>query len=175
MTFFFCSSCLSEGEQAAKLLKITWMIFPFGVIAAIPACLVIFCFQAISYSDPRGKAILIYGNLFSSSNFSHAFFKLHAFSVIKCCLVIIVLLLPSGCNLSIVYLKTQKEGGDMFDNFCSLKKKKKEKQKRHLTMRKIGSVCLQFLKTVFCSKNKENMENIENTFGSSFFFFGCEK
>ena len=124
---FFCSSCLSEGEQAAKLLKITWMIFPFGVIAAIPACLVIFCSQAISYSDPRGKAILIYGNLFSSSNFSLAFFKLHAFSVIKCCLVIIVLLLPSGCNLSIVYLKTQKEGGDMFDNFCSLKKKKKKK------------------------------------------------
>ncbi|KAL6315418.1 hypothetical protein AAG906_000532 [Vitis piasezkii] len=54
-------SCLSEGERAAKLLKITWVIFPFGVVATIAACLVIFCSQALSYSDPCTKAILIYG------------------------------------------------------------------------------------------------------------------
>eukprot|EP00261_Vitis_vinifera_P030480 XP_010665491.1 PREDICTED: protein RFT1 homolog isoform X2 [Vitis vinifera] len=54
-------SCLSEGERAAKLLKITWVIFPFGVVATIAACLVIFCSQALSYSDPCAKAILIYG------------------------------------------------------------------------------------------------------------------
>ena len=109
MTLFCCSSCLLEGDQAAKLLKITWVIFPFRVAAAIATCLVIFCSQALSYSDPCAKAILIYGNLCSSSNFLHAVIKLRAFSVFEGCLLEIVLPMASGCSLYRVYLKTWKE------------------------------------------------------------------
>ena len=109
MTLFCCSSCLLEGEQAAKLLKITWVIFPFRVAAAIATCLVIFCFQALSYSNFCTKAILIYGNLCSGSNFSHVVIKLHDFSVFECCLLINVLPMASGCGLYRVSLKTWEE------------------------------------------------------------------
>ena len=108
MTLFCCSSCLLEGEQATKLLKITWVIFPFRVAAAIATCLVIFCFQALSYSNFCTKAILIYGNLCSSSNFSHVI-NLHVFSMFECCLLINVLPMASGCSLYRVSLKTWEE------------------------------------------------------------------
>lgn len=71
--------------------------------------------QAISYSDPRTKAILIFDNLCCIIS------KLPAFSVIKCCLVMIVSLVPSGCNLCSVYLITWKKGADMLDNLSSSK------------------------------------------------------
>ena len=119
MTLFFCSSCLSEGERAAKLLKITWVIFPFGVVATIAACLVIFCSQALSYSDPCAKAILIYGNLCSSSNFLHAVIKLRAFSVFEGCLLVIVLPVASGCSLYRVYLKHGKRLSSLpYNKYC---------------------------------------------------------
>ncbi|CAK9139932.1 unnamed protein product [Ilex paraguariensis] len=51
----------SMAENAAKLLKVAWMILPLGVVITIAACIFVFWWQALSYSNPYGQAILING------------------------------------------------------------------------------------------------------------------
>lgn len=51
----------SNGENAAKLLKIAWMTLPLGVVISIAACVFVFWWQDLSYSNPYAQAILIHG------------------------------------------------------------------------------------------------------------------
>ncbi|KAL8126234.1 uncharacterized protein LOC141720785 isoform X1 [Apium graveolens] len=51
----------SGGENAAKLLKLAWMTIPLGVVISVAACLLIFWWQDLSYSNPYAQAILIHG------------------------------------------------------------------------------------------------------------------
>ncbi|GKV17558.1 hypothetical protein SLEP1_g28048 [Rubroshorea leprosula] len=56
-------SCDSSStvENTAKLLKVAWMTLPLGVVITLAACLLIFWWQGLSYSDPFAQAILING------------------------------------------------------------------------------------------------------------------
>nr|DAD25275.1 TPA_asm: hypothetical protein HUJ06_026739 [Nelumbo nucifera] len=48
-------------ENAAKILKVAWMTFPIGVFVTFAACVLVFWWQALEFSDPYGQAILIHG------------------------------------------------------------------------------------------------------------------
>lgn len=52
------------GENAAQLLKISWMTVPIGVFFTFAGCFFVFWFQKLSFSDPYAQAILIHGNLY---------------------------------------------------------------------------------------------------------------
>ena len=56
-----------------------------------------------------------------------------------------------------------------------VKIEKHVQQKKKKKPRKQGPICLQFLKTFFALKNKENKENIKNSLVLSFFFFVSKK
>ncbi|KAF8379206.1 hypothetical protein HHK36_028635 [Tetracentron sinense] len=49
-------------ENAAKLLKVAWMTLPIGLIITFAACIFVFWWQALNFSDPYGQAILINGS-----------------------------------------------------------------------------------------------------------------
>ncbi|XP_020095488.1 protein RFT1 homolog isoform X2 [Ananas comosus] len=49
------------GENAAQLLKISWMTVPIGVFFTFAGCFFVFWFQKLSFSDPYAQAILIHG------------------------------------------------------------------------------------------------------------------
>ncbi|XP_052174272.1 uncharacterized protein LOC127789330 isoform X2 [Diospyros lotus] len=51
----------SLGENAAKLLKVAWMTVPFGIVITVAACILVFWWKELSYSDPYAQAILING------------------------------------------------------------------------------------------------------------------
>ncbi|KAG6788511.1 hypothetical protein POTOM_004578 [Populus tomentosa] len=51
----------STEEYAAKLLKVAWMTLPLGVVTTISACVFVFWWQGLTYSDPYAQAILING------------------------------------------------------------------------------------------------------------------
>ncbi|GMH08772.1 hypothetical protein Nepgr_010612 [Nepenthes gracilis] len=51
----------SMRENAVKLLKVAWLILPLGSLITLAACVLIFWWQALSYSNPYGKAILLNG------------------------------------------------------------------------------------------------------------------
>lgn len=51
----------SGGENAAKLLKLAWITVPLGVVISVAACLLIFWWQDLTYSNPYAQAILIHG------------------------------------------------------------------------------------------------------------------
>nr|CAD1818725.1 unnamed protein product [Ananas comosus var. bracteatus] len=60
--FVTCILFLSrEGENAAQLLKISWMTVPIGVFFTFAGCFFVFWFQKLSFSDPYAQAILIHG------------------------------------------------------------------------------------------------------------------
>lgn len=59
----YCSDGASAEECAAKLLKVAWMSLPFGILITVAACILVFWWQGLTYSDPYGQAILIYGNM----------------------------------------------------------------------------------------------------------------
>ncbi|KAK3033264.1 hypothetical protein RJ639_033144 [Escallonia herrerae] len=50
-----------NGENVARFLEVAWMTFPLGVVITISACLFVFWWQALSYSDSYAQAILING------------------------------------------------------------------------------------------------------------------
>ncbi|CAK7355892.1 unnamed protein product [Dovyalis caffra] len=50
-------------EYAAKLLKIAWMTLPLGIVTTIAACVFVFWWQGLTYSDPYAQAILINGKM----------------------------------------------------------------------------------------------------------------
>ncbi|KAK2975810.1 hypothetical protein RJ640_022827 [Escallonia rubra] len=50
-----------NGENVARFLEVAWMTFPLGVVITITACLFVFWWQALSYSDSYAQAILING------------------------------------------------------------------------------------------------------------------
>lgn len=58
---FFYSDDTSGGANAAKLLKLAWMTIPLGVVISVSACLLIFWWQDLNYSNPYAQAILIHG------------------------------------------------------------------------------------------------------------------
>ncbi|KAG5558345.1 hypothetical protein RHGRI_008316 [Rhododendron griersonianum] len=51
----------SAGENVSKLLKVAWMTVPFGILITVVACILVFWWQELSYSNPYGQAILING------------------------------------------------------------------------------------------------------------------
>ncbi|GFZ15180.1 lipid transporter [Actinidia rufa] len=51
----------SAGENASRLLKVAWMTVPFGIVLTVAACILVFWWQELSYSNPYGQAILING------------------------------------------------------------------------------------------------------------------
>ncbi|KAI8564568.1 hypothetical protein RHMOL_Rhmol03G0190900 [Rhododendron molle] len=51
----------SAGENVSKLLKVAWMTVPFGILITVIACILVFWWQELSYSNPYGQAILING------------------------------------------------------------------------------------------------------------------
>lgn len=51
----------SNGENAAKLLKVAWMTLPLGVVITIAACVFVFWWQGLCYSSSYAQAILING------------------------------------------------------------------------------------------------------------------
>ncbi|XP_073287162.1 uncharacterized protein [Primulina huaijiensis] len=56
-----CDGASVTGANAAKILKMAWLTFPFGAIVTIIACLLVFWWQDLSYSSPYAQAILING------------------------------------------------------------------------------------------------------------------
>lgn len=58
---YFYSDDTSGGENAVKLLKLAWMTIPLGVLVSVAACLLIFWWQDLNYSNPYAQAILIHG------------------------------------------------------------------------------------------------------------------
>ncbi|XP_075476131.1 uncharacterized protein LOC142517656 [Primulina tabacum] len=56
-----CDGASATGANAAKILKMAWLTFPFGVIVTIVACLLVFWWQGLSFSSPYAQAILING------------------------------------------------------------------------------------------------------------------
>lgn len=61
--FLFCSYDALNGEDVAKLMKITWWILPRGMTFTLFACMYIFWSEGLSFSHPNAKAYLIIGNL----------------------------------------------------------------------------------------------------------------
>ncbi|CAL5364182.1 unnamed protein product [Camellia sinensis] len=51
----------STGENASKILKVAWMTVPFGIVITVAACILVFWWQELSYSNPYARAILING------------------------------------------------------------------------------------------------------------------
>ncbi|XP_058205416.1 uncharacterized protein LOC131319256 isoform X2 [Rhododendron vialii] len=51
----------SAGVNVSKLLKVAWMTVPFGILITVVACILVFWWQELSYSNPYGQAILING------------------------------------------------------------------------------------------------------------------
>ncbi|KAG5538297.1 hypothetical protein RHGRI_019032 [Rhododendron griersonianum] len=51
----------SAGENVSKLLTVAWMTVPFGIFITVAACILVFWWQELSYSNPYGQAILING------------------------------------------------------------------------------------------------------------------
>lgn len=49
------------GENAEKLLKVAWMALPLGIVVTIAACIFVFWWQALCFSNPYAQAILING------------------------------------------------------------------------------------------------------------------
>lgn len=58
---YLYSDDTSGGENAAKLLKLAWLTIPLGVVTSVAACLLIFWWQDLTYSNPYAQAILIHG------------------------------------------------------------------------------------------------------------------
>ncbi|XP_073111797.1 uncharacterized protein [Elaeis guineensis] len=48
-------------ENAARLLKVAWMTFPIGIFFTFAACIFVFWYQKLSFSEPYAQAILIHG------------------------------------------------------------------------------------------------------------------
>ncbi|XP_038976310.1 protein RFT1 homolog [Phoenix dactylifera] len=55
------SDGLPMEENAARLLKVAWMTFPIGIFFTFAACIFVFWFQKLSFSEPYAQAILIHG------------------------------------------------------------------------------------------------------------------
>ncbi|GMP24023.1 hypothetical protein CsSME_00001428 [Camellia sinensis var. sinensis] len=51
----------STGENASKILKVAWMTVPVGIVITVAACILVFWWQELSYSNPYARAILING------------------------------------------------------------------------------------------------------------------
>ncbi|XP_057482357.1 uncharacterized protein LOC130769168 [Actinidia eriantha] len=51
----------SAGENVSRLLKVAWVTVPFGIVLTAVACILVFWWQELSYSNPYGQAILING------------------------------------------------------------------------------------------------------------------
>ncbi|KAF7138662.1 hypothetical protein RHSIM_Rhsim07G0010200 [Rhododendron simsii] len=51
----------SAGENVSKLLTVAWMTVLFGIFIRVAACILVFWWQELSYSNPYGQAILING------------------------------------------------------------------------------------------------------------------
>ncbi|CAM8986622.1 unnamed protein product [Rhodiola kirilowii] len=52
---------LSLGDGARKLLKVAWLSLPLGIVVTLTACVFVFWWQGLSFSDPYARAILING------------------------------------------------------------------------------------------------------------------
>ncbi|KAG6519766.1 hypothetical protein ZIOFF_023274 [Zingiber officinale] len=50
----------SMEEDAARLLKVAWLTFPIGILFTSAACLFVFWFQKLTFSDAYAQAILIH-------------------------------------------------------------------------------------------------------------------
>ncbi|KDP22441.1 hypothetical protein JCGZ_26272 [Jatropha curcas] len=55
------SDATSTEQHAEKLLKVAWISFPLGIVITVAACIFVFWWQGLSYSDPYAQAILING------------------------------------------------------------------------------------------------------------------
>ncbi|KAK9293226.1 hypothetical protein L1049_021216 [Liquidambar formosana] len=55
-----CDNALM-GESAEKLLKVAWITLPLGIVITLAACIFVFWWQELSYSNPYAQAILING------------------------------------------------------------------------------------------------------------------
>ncbi|KAL5569881.1 hypothetical protein UlMin_026456 [Ulmus minor] len=51
----------SMEENISKLMKLAWLTFPLGVLVTIAACVFVFWWQGLCYSNPYAQAILING------------------------------------------------------------------------------------------------------------------
>lgn len=51
----------ATGANAAKILKVSWITLPIGILVTLGACIFVFWWQDLSYSSPYGHAILING------------------------------------------------------------------------------------------------------------------
>ncbi|XP_074312475.1 uncharacterized protein LOC141647974 [Silene latifolia] len=51
----------TNGENAAKLMKVAWLSLPLGMVITVIACTTIFWWQELSFSSSYGQAILING------------------------------------------------------------------------------------------------------------------
>ncbi|XP_043697481.1 protein RFT1 homolog isoform X2 [Telopea speciosissima] len=49
------------GVNAAKLLEVAWMTFPIGLLFTFVACIAVFWWQTLNFTDSYGQAILIHG------------------------------------------------------------------------------------------------------------------
>lgn len=52
---------MSLGDGARKLLKVAWLSLPLGAFVTLLACIFVFWWQGLSYSDTYARAILING------------------------------------------------------------------------------------------------------------------
>lgn len=59
----FSDGASATGANAAKILKVAWMTLPIGILVTLGACIFVFWWQDLSYSNPYGHAILINGKL----------------------------------------------------------------------------------------------------------------
>ncbi|KAG6480441.1 hypothetical protein ZIOFF_063941 [Zingiber officinale] len=53
----------SMEEDAARLLKVAWLTFPIGILFTSAACLFVFWFQKLTFSDAYAQAILIHAHI----------------------------------------------------------------------------------------------------------------
>lgn len=55
-----CNGAQMEGN-AAKLLLIAWLTFPIGILLTFGACIFVFWWMGLTFSNPYAQAILIHG------------------------------------------------------------------------------------------------------------------
>ncbi|KAK6912919.1 RFT1 [Dillenia turbinata] len=51
----------SNEDNSVKLLKVAWVTLPLGTVVTLVACVLVFYWQALSYSSPYAQAICING------------------------------------------------------------------------------------------------------------------
>uniref|UniRef100_A0A166A3B7 Protein RFT1 homolog n=1 Tax=Daucus carota subsp. sativus TaxID=79200 RepID=A0A166A3B7_DAUCS len=109
----------SGGANAAKLLKLAWMTIPLGVVISVSACLLIFWWQDLNYSNPYAQAILIHEPLYILSQ-NLLLLKLRliveaAATLLRCVTTYVLIVKSTNMEKAIVFALAQTAyGGCMF-------------------------------------------------------------